>query len=551
MATVDAVTQSWIRNRSDELAVEAGCVFDEDRGREVCDWIESNLNLYEGELAGQPMTVAGWHREATMRLFGWVKYSERYKRWIRRFKRASVWVPKKRGKSPWLAGIGLYLMCADGEQGQKVYFAAKDGGQAREIAAKHALEMVLSSPFLSDPSVIDVNRSLMQLTHKPSRSILKPISSGDQAAAKAKEGLNGCILVDECHVVDRAFISRVSRAGISRSEPIFLEVSTAGKDPESYGKSQYDYGKRVEAGDVVDHEFFFLCYEAPQQLTDEDLAADPLKWGRMANPEMGGGFDEDEFLADYNRSKNSLPDLADFKTYRLNIWQQAASPWLRIDDWNACRADFTEEDMIGRECYTALDLAKTQDMTSLALVFPWENGRYRILVYFFMPENGLKRVADKTHGMLDWAARKWIAVTPGDVTDYRFVKKVFAEKYEKFTISKLVYDPWNAEQLTQELADELGIDREKFSQSVSAFNEPTQDFERFVISREIEHNGNPVLSWQMGHATVKTDANANKKPIKPTPDDPKKIDGVIAGIMAFAAARAGDENANWFRDSGI
>jgi len=342
-------------------------------------------------------------------------------------------------------------------------------------------------------------------------------------------------------VVSREFISQssIDRAGASRDEPLHIEVSTAGKDPDGYGKQQYDYGKQVECGEVEDQAFFFLCYEVPQSLTDEALDADPLKWGRMANPTWGRIIQEEEYRADYNRSKRSLSDLADFKTFRLNIWQFASSPWLRMDDWRACRAEFTEEDLLGMTCYAGLDLSKTRDMTALVLTFPLDADRYRILPYFFLPEAAVDRLATRFPQMREWVAKGFIMTTPGDVLGYAFLEQKYAELASKFVIQKLIFDPNNAEAVTQDLADEVGTVRESFAQNILTFNPPTQDFERLVIAGQIEHNGHPVMTWQIGHTKVKTDVNANKRPVKPKPDDPRKIDGVVAGIMSVAGAIQG------------
>ena len=56
--------------------------------------------------------------------------------------------------------------------------------------------------------------------------------------------------------------------------------------------------------------------------------------------------------------------------YRLNVWQRSSNPWIRADDWEKCRRDFTAEDLVGQVCGAGLDLGKTDDMSSLSLVFP-------------------------------------------------------------------------------------------------------------------------------------------------------------------------------------
>src|SRR5690242_9506355 len=118
---VDKATKDWIRNASDDLAVKNGCRFDEERAQWTVDWIQKYCYLYEGDHADELMVLHDWQLEAVMRIFGWVKYSEEWEREIRRFRRGSVWVPKKNKKSPTLAAIGVFLLCGDGEKGQKVF----------------------------------------------------------------------------------------------------------------------------------------------------------------------------------------------------------------------------------------------------------------------------------------------------------------------------------------------------------------------------------------------------------------------------------------------
>ncbi len=356
------LTKRWIKNASDERAVSNCCSFEESRGQFVVDWLETCLCLYEGEMAGQPFKCMDWQRDFLMRLFGWVRPSERWNKKIRRFREAGLWVPKKNGKSPLLAALGLYLMCGDSEPGQQVYFAAKDGAQARKGVGRHAIEMCQASPLMM--SECTINKSLLQITHEETRSILYPLSAADKRTQKAKEGLNGSVLVDETHVVDREFMNRISRAGISRIEPLLIEVSTAGDDPESYGRERYDYGKMVERGDTPDDRFLFMSYEAPTDLNEVDLDADPWKYGEAANPSRGITVSREEFLDDYNSSKASISKLNLFKMYRLNVWQASDNPWLRQSDWIQNGDDYDWESLRDRPCWLGLDLAKVHDTTA-------------------------------------------------------------------------------------------------------------------------------------------------------------------------------------------
>jgi phage terminase large subunit-like protein len=74
----------------------------------------------------------------------------------------------------------------------------------------------------------------------------------------------------------------------------------------------------------------------------------------------------------------------------------------------------------------------------------------------------------------------------------------------------------------------------QFGQGFASFQSPVRDFLRMVLSRELRHDGNPVMNWQIGNLTFAQDPAGNQKPDKETSGD--KIDGVVAMIMALGRA---------------
>jgi phage terminase large subunit-like protein len=531
---VDSVTRQWIRNPSDEAAARNGYRLDEERGQFVITWIEKYLCLYEGDSAGQPLKMMPWQQDITIRLFGWVKHSEEWGREIRRFRKAGFWLPKKSGKSPILAAWGLYLLCGDGEMGQKVYSVAKDGKQAM-IAHQHAIEMVRRSPELD--AECKINKSTGQITHLSSSSFYKVVA-GDNP--KSQEGLNGSVMVDETHVVDRRLMTILKGAGISRSEPLQIEVSTAGNNPDGYGKDRFDYGQKVEQWKegFQDEQFLYVAFAAPQELSDTALDEEPIKWGKLANPSWGYTIKESEFLQDYKTAKVSQAELAVFKMYRLNIWQRSSNPWLKMSDWEACKDVYTEDDLLGMECCGGLDLAKTMDTSALVLVFPMGDGAYRQLAYFWLPEETARKVAHLVPYQA-WARTGHITLTPGNVCDYAFIRHQLNQILKKFTVRKIGFDSTYAEQLIQRLVEEDGWDLEQFvsfRQTIMEFAAPTAAYERLVVDGKLKHNGNAVLSWQAGNVRVRADPNQNIRPVKQQHGDHRTIDGMVAGIMGLGVA---------------
>lgn len=537
--TTDTDTAAWVRDAADERAVRVGgCRFDGERGEFVCNWVETYCCLYEGSMAGEPIHLMPYQRDFLMRLFGWVRWSEEWNQWVRRFTRASLWCPKKCGKSPALAAIGLYLMCADGEQGQKVYTAAKNGDQAK-IAQRHAVAMVEQSPALR--ADCKINKSTLQITHLPTRSAMLILTGDDSRGAKAKEGINGSVLIDECHVFDREMHERTSRAGISRKEPINLSVSTAGDDPSSYGFERCQYGRQVSSGERDDPGFLHVEYTTPEKIRDTDIDANLEELGRAANPAWGHIVKPSEFRSDWQSSRNSPREVARFKQYRLNIWVGSTNQWLPMDGWESGQREYTLADLAGRDCYVGLDLSRTRDMTAAVFVFPWpEDGpeAVRLWPLFWLPERTAK-ARDHLFPFVSWSKGGFLNLTPGDVVDYGVVEDdiVGAVKAHRLNVRGLYFDQHYAEELTQRLAERMGIasdERVAVAQTLMTLSPLCKEFERRVTCGLVQHPGNPVLSWQAGHVEVWADRNQNIRPVKPDNQTGKCIDGIMATLDAMA-----------------
>lgn len=546
MRRIDKTTRKWIRNEADEKAAFNGCRMDEARGQFVVDWARDNLVLWEGECAGQPLIASDWQYDCAMRLFGWVKKSERWKREIRRFREALIGKPKKNKKSPTVAWWMLYLLDGDGEPGQNCYTAAKDGQQAR-IVQEHAIKMVQASPTLSQ--YMRINKTDFSISVDETNSKMKVLSSDNAASQKAKEGLNGSCSVDELHVVDEAFMKRITRMGISRSEPLVIQVTTAGDDPMSYGKQRYDYGQRVNSGAFDNETFFFDWHEAPPTLTDEELSKDPVRYGKMANPAWGHTVGEEEYIADF-KSCDTPSSLRTFKMYRLNIWQQSSNPFLQSHDWNACQ-DATSWDRLAElPCWAGLDLSRTRDLSSLCLCFKESDDCLHFRWWFWMPQETAKARASAAP-FVDWAndSRAQLTLTDGDWIDYDYIWSTLCDVQKRFRVQKLLYDKRFADYLIQRvMLGERNSDGtwkhepaeyqiEDCHQGPATLSEPIEEFEKLVISHRLHHDGNPVAAWQASNVTRGRNGLLCKPHGK---DDVRTIDGMQAAVMALAGVEKGE-----------
>jgi phage terminase large subunit-like protein len=118
--------------------------FDVEKAERVCRFIE-RLPHTKGKWARSKETIRlePWQVWELCCVFGWLRKANG----LRRFRVFFEVVPRKNGKSAKCAGIGLYMLCADGECGAEVYSGATNEKQAWEVFGPAQL-MALRTPAL-------------------------------------------------------------------------------------------------------------------------------------------------------------------------------------------------------------------------------------------------------------------------------------------------------------------------------------------------------------------------------------------------------------------
>lgn len=563
-----------IRSEADERAALDGYYFSHGRADHVCQFGPRCLSLV-GEYDGKPFELMEWQREQLFRpLFGWVKDSQEWGKTVRRFRRAYVQVPKKNGKSPTGAYVGLYMLYADGpnSRGAEVYSASTDKEQAA-VVHRSAMQMVEASRELSKR--LRLNATTGRIVYPSKHSFYRVLS----AAPKRNEGWNAhCIIADELHKWHgRELWDALKWAFASRSEPLLFAITTAGDDTESVCYEQYEYGQRVLRGEQYDPAFFPLIFEA-----DHDDDPDDIETWKKANPSLGAALKMENFENDYNEAKAlSRAAFEKWKQLRLDMWLTGSAPWLDARKWDAgerarekhasqlaayrlspkpteppppkridCRLPKPEK-LVGGPSWGALDLALVEDLSAFALCFPETSHRFRFVFRFWLPEDAAEPDVNKQGTPYkEWAEAGWLTLTPGGETDFDRIEKDIAELAERHDMQQLGYDPMFAAQFTQRLETEHAIERVEFPQTKAVFATPCAEFERMLKKKQLRHSGNQVAAWCIRNVHAVLDDNGRPlRPIKQKKGSAKKIDGAVVAIMAHALAQAGHMKRASFYDT--
>lgn len=548
--------KSLIRSKRPRSALELTCINRlvrdfEGEGKNGLVWREDEavravefcklLRHWKGEWGGRQFIPEPHQEHLTLApLFGW--YRETADGLRRRFTTGYQTEPRKNGKTFTASAISLQGVVADGEPGAECYAAASTRDQAG-ILFKDAQNVARQSPELMEHFEFFRN-SIVCAAHS---SVLKPVSS----EANTLHGHNiHRAVIDELHTQPNRDLWDVIQTGTAaRRNPLVFAITTAGHDRASICWEQHEYARSILEENHHDDTYF--AFIAGAELDDDPF--DPATWWK-ANPNLDISIKSDYLAREAVKAKKSPSYENTFRRLHLNQWTEQSVRWIPMHVWDECcgPVKFDDEDfereMIGRDCFAGLDLASTRDVNSFVLVFPMDDGRYRVLPFFWVPGESHDARADSDRRQVKWWAEQGlIETTEGNVADLDGqIPDDVMEICKRFNVLGLAYDPWNAGAFVQGLV-RRGFDHARlveFRQTVGSFAEPTKEFERLVIDRKIEHGGNPVLRWMAANVAVKVDQSGNIRPDKAKSSD--KIDGIVAAIMGLSGAIKPEAAVNWY-----
>ena len=200
--------------RDMDNALDKGWYFDRKAAQRAISFIE-RLKHTKGQWAGLRFKLEPWQQFIIWNIFGW-KMADG----TRRFRYAYVEIARKNGKTALSAGIGLYMLFADGESRPEVYSAATVKDQAR-ICFSDAVEIVKATDL---KNYLTTYRN--SIVYELKGGMMKPLSSD----YGTHDGLNpSCGIIDEFHAhKDSGMFDVIKSAFGARKQPLMFIITTAG-----------------------------------------------------------------------------------------------------------------------------------------------------------------------------------------------------------------------------------------------------------------------------------------------------------------------------------
>jgi phage terminase large subunit-like protein len=506
-------------------------VFDAERAGKAIRFCELFKHV-KGDIVGQPLRLHEWALFFVASIFGWrVKGSG-----ARRFRKALAWLPRGNTKSTVLSACSNYAAFAESQQADA--FSLATTKEQAGICWGDAAAMWRASPEIRDRLGIEVLATA--IVQVASNSSFKRLASRDTNL----DGLNvSWAVIDELHEIPRSLWDVIETALGKRANSILVSISTAGMDSGSFGREMYLYCCQVLAGEIPDEQTFALVYEAPEgadhYAEETMIAANPM-WGLSVRPEI--------VKAAAEKARRFAGHRAAYLVKHLNVWASARDAWFDIQKWDeGADRKLKPEDFAADPCFLGMDLASRKAFACVAKVFVRdlphrdpdraEAGETERHWYVFVDSylNEASAAAAASDSVRSWVLDGYVIETPGNTTDYGFIRRDIEKALDTLSVQAIVTDPYEAGQFT-ELGGRAPL--VEWPQRVQYLSPPMKEMSAAVIDGRLHHPGNPVMRFFVSNTQAKMDANENVFPRKEREE--AFIDGVSAALNAIGHAMTQD-----------
>lgn len=576
--------------------------FEKSAGQFVCDFI-SRLPTTD---TGQLFHLYDWQRNALMEFYGTLVSDSGTDalsapinaNWLRKYWYLYLEIPKKNGKSELAAALGLYHLFADGELNAEVYICAADKENA-SIVYNAAVFMATSAPWTAKM----IARGELKITESRKRieyrRRIKTRNGGYKwvtvgimqvlsAEAYSKHGYKpSCVIFDELHAQPNRDLWDImtGEAGASRSQPVWIVLTTAGDDPDRNSIGWEIHAKAVairdarqlrriqeEGGDA--RKVLSLRHAADEDLADveqELLERDeenwlPILYGLTAmfgddpddlakldiwdenlwylcNPSLGKHLRLRNVRMEAMAAKKSEANERKFRWLRLNQWiTTKAVGWISLNlydktQWGPSKKAVREEflhQLDGMLCYGGVDLSTSRDLTAFVLLFPPQPGLDTAVIWpygIWRPEATVDEAESRDHvPYRDWARAGFLTLCPGEVNDYDDIESRIREARERFDLQMVGFDPYLSRTITQRLAPV--VQTIEIPQDLKNMSPAMKEMDDMMQRHTLLHVHNTCFRWTFGNVRCHADGNGNIKPMKNKSTG--RIDPTVAAIIAMA-----------------
>lgn len=366
----------------------------------------------------------------------------------RRYKEAFIFIPRKNGKTTFVAALAFGLAILERASGATIYIVAASQRQACQsfdfilysLRAKGMIEEFTVHNSLNEHSIRytfeDENGNSCGSIH------IEALASNPDA----QDSFNCNIAIaDEIHAFKRASqYNRFKEAMKAYTNKLMIGITTAGDNINSFCYRRLDYAVKVVSGSVKDDSLFCFISRADQ---DESGTVDytSAEQQERANPNYGVTIRPADIMQEALQAQNDPQQRKDFLSRSLNIYTSAMRAWFDLDEFK--RSDSKYEWTIDElaklpiDWYGGADLSKLHDLTAAALYGNYKGVDIIITHAFFPIVMAHKKAEEDGIPLFGWEEERWLTMCNSPTVNHADVVNWFISMRKKgFKIRQVGHD---------------------------------------------------------------------------------------------------------------
>ena len=366
----------------------------------------------------------------------------------RRYKEAFIFIPRKNGKTTFIAALAWGLAILERKSGATIYIVAASQKQACQsfefiIHSLRAKGMIEDFRVLNNNAEHSISYQFLDDDGTVCGSIhIEALASNPDA----QDSFNCNIAIaDEIHAFKKASqYNRFKEAMKAYTNKLMIGITTAGDEINSFCYRRLDYAVKIVSGTVKDDSLFCFISRADQ---DEKGNVDftSAEQQEKANPSYGATIGPADIMQEALQAQNDPQQRKDFLSRSLNIYTSAMLAYFDLNEfkWSDRKYDWTLDQLakLPIDWFGGADLSRLHDLTATALY-----GHYKgvdiIITHAFFPVVAAHLKAEQDNiPLFGWADENLLTLCNSPTVNYADVVNWFVKMREQgFKIKQVGHD---------------------------------------------------------------------------------------------------------------
>lgn len=416
----------------------------------VCGIIEKLMVHKQGEtITGEPLTntpllLQPWQIFCVYNIVGFYFKGTNE----RRYKEAFIFIPRKSGKTLFVASLAFALSLLERKSGAKTYIVAASQKQALEAFSD--ILYTLRYRGMDEEFRIRDNNAERSIHCEFYDDDGLPNGSIDIEALASNPDVHDSFncniaIADEIHAFKKAAqYNRFKEAMKAYTNKLMIGITTAGDDVNSFCYRRLEYCVKILNNTVVDDTMFAFISRADTDDKGDCDYTNPLQH-QKANPSYGVTIRPEDILRESLQAQNDPQQRKDFLSRSLNVYTSAMRAWFDLDEFKASDSKYNWTiDELARlpvDWYGGADLSRMYDLTAAALY-----GHYKdtdiCITHAFFPITMAARKADEDQiPLFGWADDGWLTMCNSPTVNIADIVNWFVDMRQRgFKIKRVGHD---------------------------------------------------------------------------------------------------------------